>query len=487
MSYTIKGTQDAGVQTRAKHFIGYEQETQRSNTISPDGTEVSGISSNIDDRTMHELYLWPFADAVRSGVAAVMCIYNRVNETYSCENSKLLNGLLKTELGFQGYVVSDWLGTHSGVASVLSGLDMNMPGPLTISGNESYFGQNLTRAIGNFSIPLSRLDDMAHRIMTPYLYLHLDQRYPSVDPSNLYVLLATYETSPSSLGLPPAPPARDVRGNHKQFIRNLGAAGVVLLKNTNITSPLRSPKNIGIFGYDAADVSSGVSYQGTSSSTPEYGFKVGTLSVGGGSGSAKNTYVVSPIQAIRDRSNARLQYILDNKLIFEEDFSSIYPEPDVCLIFLKTWSEESRDRLSFENDYNSTEVVNNVASFCSRSIVITHSSGVNTMPWAQHPNVTAILAAHYPGQESGNSIVDILFGDVNPSSHLPCTIPMNEKIIIFLLSILVVLQLTNLRHGSPILQKGCSLTTGILMPTILLHSMSLALGLATQRLGLKNP
>ncbi|EHK21802.1 glycoside hydrolase family 3 protein [Trichoderma virens Gv29-8] len=428
-SYSIRGIQDGGVQACIKHLIGYEQETQRSNTVSPNGTEVAGISSNIDDRTMHELYLWPFADAVRSGVASVMCSYNRVNETYSCENSKLLNGLLKTELGFQGYVVSDWFGTHSGVKSILSGLDMNMPGPLgsdSISQSNSYFGQNLTWAIANSSIPESRLDDMAHRILTPYLHLGQNKAFPAIDPSNLYVLLTDYGISPSAYGLPPAPPARDVRGDHKDLIRQIGAAGVVLLKNTHSTLPLKNPENIGLFGYDAADVSDGVAYQGTATSTPEFGFKMGTLSVGGGSGSARNTYVVSPLQAIRNRTNARLQYILNNEFILRGDFSSIFPEPDVCLVFLKTWSEESRDRVSFENDYNSTLVVEKVASFCSKTVVITHSSGVNTLPWAKNPNVTAILAAHYPGQESGNSIVDILFGDINPSGRLPYTIPIKE-------------------------------------------------------------
>ena len=73
---------------------------------------------------MHELYLWPFANAVHAGVASVMCAYNRLNGTYACENSKSLNGLLKEELGFQGYVMSDWGGTHSGIAGVESGQDM---------------------------------------------------------------------------------------------------------------------------------------------------------------------------------------------------------------------------------------------------------------------------------------------------------------------------------------------------------------------------
>lgn len=125
MEETILGTQSVGVQACAKHFIANEQETQRVPTI-VNGTLIEAYSSNLDDRTMHELYMWPFANAIRAGVASVMCSYNRVNGSYACQNSKALNGLLKEELGFQGYVVSDWGGTHSGVASVMSGLDMNM-------------------------------------------------------------------------------------------------------------------------------------------------------------------------------------------------------------------------------------------------------------------------------------------------------------------------------------------------------------------------
>jgi len=113
--------QDAGAQACAKHFIGNEQETQRNPSTTPSGKIIEAISSNIDDRTMHELYLWPFADAVRAGVSSIMCSYNRVNQTYACQNSKLLNGLLKEELGFQGYVMSDWQATHSGLSSIHAG------------------------------------------------------------------------------------------------------------------------------------------------------------------------------------------------------------------------------------------------------------------------------------------------------------------------------------------------------------------------------
>ncbi len=82
---------------------------------------------------MHELYLWPFQNAVKAGVASIMCSYNRINSSYACQNSKDLNGLLKEELGFQGYVMSDWGGTHSGWPAAVAGLDMDMPGSLSKS------------------------------------------------------------------------------------------------------------------------------------------------------------------------------------------------------------------------------------------------------------------------------------------------------------------------------------------------------------------
>jgi beta-glucosidase-like glycosyl hydrolase len=84
------------------------------------------VSANIDDVTMHETYLWPFADAVRAGVGSIMCSYNQVNNSYSCQNSKLLNNILKDELGFQGFVMSDWQAQHAGVSTALAGLDMSM-------------------------------------------------------------------------------------------------------------------------------------------------------------------------------------------------------------------------------------------------------------------------------------------------------------------------------------------------------------------------
>lgn len=96
-------------------------------------------------------------------------------------------------------------------------------------------------------------------------------------------------------------------------------------------------------------------------------------------------------------------------------------------MFLKTYVAEGLDRTSYDVDANGTAVVSTVAATCNNTIVVTHSGGINTMPWADNENVTAIVAAHFPGQETGNSIVDVLYGAVNPSGHLPYTIAYNDS------------------------------------------------------------
>ncbi|EPE27396.1 (Trans)glycosidase [Glarea lozoyensis ATCC 20868] len=427
MDRTIRGIQDAGVQSVSKHFIANEQENHRSNTFLRNRTEIEAISSNVDDRTMHELYLWPFYDAVKAGTVSVMCAYNRVNQTYACQNDAALNGLLKGELGFRGYVSSDYFAVHAGVSSAAGGLDLNMPGSYDLASiytGSSYFGGNITLAVNNGSLPLARVDDMVRRIMMPYYLLGQDKDYPTIDPGTLGVLANLYNSY-----IEVQPMSRDVRRNHAKTIRLLGSAGSVLLKNEKNILPIdtKKIKNIGVFGNDAGDLTAGLTFPGELVATsPEFG----TLDVGGGSGTGRHTYIVSPLDAIKaraQRTGARVQYILDNNVLARNDFNSIYPNPDVCFVFLKTYASEGFDRRNWEADWNSTFVVKNVALRCPNTVVITHSAGINTMPWANNPNVTAIIAAHLPGEQTGNSIVDILWGDFNPSGKLPYTIPKNES------------------------------------------------------------
>jgi beta-glucosidase len=430
MEETINGHQAAGVQACAKHWIGNEQEIQRNPVYDKNNTTVKtsgALSSNLDDRTMHELYMWPFANAVKAKAASFMCSYQRINGSHGCQNSATQNGLLKTELGFQGYIMSDWGATHSGVASIEAGLDMNMPGGLgpygTNFGGPSFFGGNVTTGVNNGTLEVSRVDDMVIRIMTPYYWLGQDKDFPSVDKSsgdlNTFSPKSTWTRNFTFTG----ESSRDVRGNHGELIRRHGAAGTVLLKNVNGALPLKAPKNMAVFGNDAGSpVESSVLNQ--------QNFEFGTLSAGGGSGTGQYTYLVTPLQALQARvgKDGLVQYWLNNTLIAGADIRKLLiprTMPDVCIVMLKTWAAEGEDRGHLSVDWNGNGVVESVAAHCNNTVVVTHSSGVNTLPWADHPNVTAIVAAHFPGQESGNSLADVLYGDVNPSGHLPYTIAMN--------------------------------------------------------------
>jgi beta-glucosidase len=327
---------------------------------------------------------------------------------------------------------------------------MNMPGGIGFtSGSPSYFGENVTIAVyvqsqthvcqqfakkiceisNNGTLALGRVDDMVLRIMTPYYYLGQDASFPLVDgytPKLGFYPEAKYVDN-FTLG-----PIVDVRkAEHAKLVRDLGAAGTVLLKNIDNALPLQQPRRIGVFGNDAADVTNGqyaVTLMGTTLANGNY--DIGTLAVGGGSGAGRFTSVVPPLDAIKARAKsyrAHVQYITNNEVIAQGGLASLAPLPlDVCVVFLKSWASEGFDRTTLLAEWNSTTVVEQITAICNNTVVVLHGASPNTIPWRNNPNVTAILAAHMPGEETGNSIVDILWGDVNPSGKLPYTIANNE-------------------------------------------------------------
>lgn len=423
---TVVGVQSVGVQTATKHYIVNEQETQRVPSRYQNTTTIEAISANVDDRTLHELYIWPFANAVHANTTSVMCGYNRVNGEYACNDSDTLTRILKDELAFPGYVMSDWDAVHS-TEFANSGLDMEMPGTTSQTGI-TWFGDNMLAAVTNASVSEGRLDEMATRVMTSYFLLGQDQDFPTADPSSGAVFLNYQFGYASDLSaLYPAVKARDVRGEHAKVIREIGAAGTVLLKNVNGTLPLKEETNIGLFGNDVPYPTVGSVYLDYGDDV--VGYEVGTLDIGGGSGTVRHTSFVTPYDAIYEKARAlgiRVQSLFDNDEIAAGLFRSIYPRPQACLVFLKAFATEGRDRDSLDLQWNATMVVESTAAFCPNTIVITHGPGVVAMPWADNPNVTAILAAHYPGEESGNAIVDVLWGAVEPSGRLPYSIPRDE-------------------------------------------------------------
>ncbi|KAL2060995.1 hypothetical protein VTL71DRAFT_9047 [Oculimacula yallundae] len=429
----VHGIQDQGVISCTKHFIANEQETARGIIVDNNNVTILSSSSNIDDATLHESYLWPFYDAIHAGSAAVMCSYNRLNNSYACENSKALNGILKTELGFPGLVVSDWGAQHSGVASALSGMDMVMPSGL------QFWGGNLTQAVTNSSVPESRLDDMAVRIMAGWYLTKQDspdRPAPGVGmPANLL--------APHKLIEARVPEARPV-------IFQSALEGHVLVKNTNNALPLKSPKILSLYGYDAkaAEVTTAnptnrdyaFGLQSSSSSYWICGFgnripqtcpappaiaANGTLFTGGGSGASTPPYISAPFNAIQDRA-AKDETAIYWDFVNVNATGYVMTESDAAIVFINAIASEGYDRPSLRDDF-SDALVTNIAAQHNNTIVVIHNAGIRLVDqWVENPNVTAVIYAHLPGQDSGAALVQLLYGDVNPSGKLPYTVAKNE-------------------------------------------------------------
>jgi beta-glucosidase-like glycosyl hydrolase len=195
-------------------------------------------SSNVDDRTQHEIYVAPFLRSVMAGITSVMCSYNLINGTYACENDHTINGILKNELGFQGFVMSDWYAQRSTI-SAMAGLDMSMPGDMPAGSNESYFGANLTAYVQNKTISEARLDDMTTRILASWYFLGQDSpNYPKTNFNGFFPLdEATNEHI-------------DVQDDHGKLVREIGTSSIVLLKNVNGALPLKKPRKLILIGSD---------------------------------------------------------------------------------------------------------------------------------------------------------------------------------------------------------------------------------------------
>ncbi|KAF8760915.1 beta-glucosidase [Rhizoctonia solani] len=377
---TVIGIQSQGVQACAKHYLNNEQEHFRESS-----------SSNVDDSVL----------------------YFPVNGTYACENNNILNKLLKSELGFQGYVMSDWWATHSGATSVNAGLDMTMPGDISLGSGTTYFGSNLVNSVNSGQVSQSRIDDLATRILAAWYLVGQDSGYPAVnfdswninDSFNKHI---------------------DVQGDHKTLIRTIGGASTVLLKNKNSALPLKTPSTIAVVGNDAGPNSKGIN------GCTDRGCNDGTLAQGWGSGTAEYPYLVNPLDAIKTKASSIGATVTSS--LSDSDINAAANAArgkDVALVFISADSGEgyitvegnAGDRNNLQAWHNGDALVAAVAAVNKNTIVVVHTVGQIVMePWIDHANVTAVLWAGLQGQEAGNAVVDVLWGAVNPSGRLPYTI-----------------------------------------------------------------
>nr|ACD86466.1 beta-glucosidase [Penicillium decumbens] len=430
MAETIKGIQDAGVIACAKHFIMNEQEHFRqAGEAQGYGFNISqSLSSNVDDKTMHELYLWPFVDSVRAGVGSVMCSYNQINNSYGCSNSYTLNKLLKGELGFQGFVMSDWGAHHSGVGDALAGLDMSMPGDVILGSPYSFWGTNLTVSVLNSTIPEWRLDDMAVRIMAAYYKVGRDRHRTPPNFSSWTRDEYGYEHFIVQENYVKLNERVNVQRDHANVIRKIGSDSIVMLKNNGGLPLTHQERLVAILGEDAGSNAYGAN------GCSDRGCDNGTLAMGWGSGTANFPYLITPEQAIQNEvlnygnGDTNVFAVTDNGALGQ--MAALASTASVALVFVNADSGEGYisvdgnegDRKNMTLWKNGEELIKTATANCNNTIVIMHTpNAVLVDSWYDNENITAILWAGMPGQESGRSLVDVLYGRTNPGGKTPFT------------------------------------------------------------------
>jgi beta-glucosidase len=361
----IRGVQSQGVMSQAKHAAVYNQETYR-----------NGASDNaiVDNRTMQEIYLPGFQAAVTQGAtASVMCAYSVINGTFACQHPYILNTALYQQAGFGGFVTSDWGALHSAAPAANAGMTMEMPGA-------AFFGNQLASAVSSGQVSQATLDTMVGRVLTQMFAFGLFDK-PHTGSTGAVVTTDA----------------------HKATARQVSEESTVLLKNTGVL-PLSTTttKKIAVIGTDGG---------------------AGVASVGGGSGTVTSSGTVSPLTGIQNRagSGATVQYEPANESDGVSRAVTLAKAVDVPIVFASYPQNEGTDNTTIDLPGQQNQLISSVAAANPKTIVVLHTGSAVTMPWLNQ--VAGVLENWYPGQEVGNALAALLFGDVSPSGKLPVTFP----------------------------------------------------------------
>jgi beta-glucosidase len=369
----IKGVQSQGIGTSLKHFAANNSEFERMT-----------ISSEIDERTLREIYLPAFKAAVQEAEPwTVMCSYNRINGVYASENHRLLTEILKEEWGFKGFVVSDWGAVHNRPHAAAAGLDLEMPG-------SDKFPEALFKAVRRGKVSRKLIDDKVRRILT------------------ILEKADAFEHSKSVL------PETTDTPQMRQLALQAACEAVTLLKNQNNLLPLHPDKvhSVAVIG----------------------AFADQAVIQGDGSSRVTPYHATSPLEGLQLRAPQEVKLVfapgcrLENKLPVLHEVDAALEAARTCdmaLVFAglpdKAESEGfDRENLDLPGDQNA--LIEKVAAANPYTVVVLQNGSPVTMPWIEQ--VEAVVEGWYTGQESGEAIAAVLFGDVNPSGKLPMTFPV---------------------------------------------------------------
>jgi beta-glucosidase len=372
----LKGLQSQKVIGDVKHYAFNDQET---------GRNIGNV--RLSKRVMRETDLLAFEIAVlEAQPGMVMCSYNKVNGDWACENDYLLNQLLKKTWGFKGVIVSDWNATHSTAKAAMAGLDCEQPGGPP---ERARFGDAMKKAVEAGEVPMSRIDDMVHRIVRTAFAAGV------IDEPPLGRVVDPFKGADSA--------------------QRIAEQSSVLLKNAVNLLPLDAVrvKSIAIIG-SKADTSV-LSGGGSAQVDPPGG---GPSRFGG----PAVWFPSSPLKAIRAKApKTRVEYHDGVDLAAA---AALAKASEVAIVVVNEPTSEGRDLPTLSLSGKQNDLVSAVAAANPRTIVVLETGGPAAMPWIG--SVGAVIEIWYPGIRGAEALANILFGDVNPSAKLPATFPKSD-------------------------------------------------------------
>lgn len=362
-SMYIKGVQSHQVGTSLKHFACNNQETRRMTA-----------SSEVDERTLREIYLAGFEKAVKEAKPwTVMAAYNRINGVFASESPYLLTDILRKEWGFTGYVVSDWGAVNDRVAGLKAGLDLEMPG------SRGTNDKKIKRAIENHTLDEEILDQSVERILTK-IFEYVDNKKEVVFNKE----------------------------SHHQVARQLANESAVLLKND------------GALPLSSTDCK--IAFIGDFAKHPRI--------QGGGSSHIKAFKVSSALDAVSEVypvqfAQGFLTHIDETEPDLLNEAIELAKSSDVAVIFSglpDAFESEAYDREHMKLPNCQNELIEKVCAVQPNTVVVLHNGSPVEMPWVN--KVNAILEMYLGGEAVGEAAIDLLFGRVNPSGKLAETFPI---------------------------------------------------------------
>ena len=474
----IEGIQSQGVVANAKHYVDNNQETDRTSVI-----EV------VDERAQFELYYPPFEGAIAGGVGSIMCSYNKIKRgaqkdaAWSCENGATLQGDLKDTLGFKGWVMSDWGATHS--MSIVAGLDQEMPGQQHMSNDA------IAAAVSGGTVSEERVDDGALRVLTPLFAVGaFDTPNNNTADSNvttaagvalarqlaaesIVLLKNDAATLPLAAGGGNGGGTGGGNGGAPLKVALIGktaidpvvhGGGSGSVSPSFVPSPLDSIRaRLGLpgappvppancsgggpwdVGYDYRNIDGQTSAPASSvddccalcaaRTSPVvcsyFTFVGGTCWMKASADNRVQDGAATSGQCRAPPQPAPACDAAGTTCVFYDDGSDVgraaklAEQADVAVVFVSTTSSEGGDRASLSFDGDADALVVSVASVAPKTVVASVAPGAVLTPWRD--DVDAITLGFMPGQQYGNALADVLFGDVNPSAKLPLTLPKVEN------------------------------------------------------------